>query len=326
MALHQVIQNLLLLGIHWEPREPVRVSKPPKRLEPVITAIELEQRRFEERAVRLGNRYRSGFWAIYLLSAIAVLCAVAPLALGLDRQAWGVAEVIIVGTVGAIYWWARHRDWQGEWLRARATAELAAYLPLLTPLLDFSKPTDEANWYVRAFAPGQTAQQGGDVAELCARVEPLAREQVANAWADTAFIASYVQWALDLIELQRSHYRDEAAREHALVRRVHTINASLFGLTLLAAILHLLIHALWLSLVMAFFPTLGASLYGALAQLEAYRLATSSDSLTKALEGAQRNIQTAAAERASGGGTVPVKNAIESALALIVGRSPLGCH
>jgi hypothetical protein len=327
MALHQVIQRLLLLGIHWEPPQPVRLSKPPQRLEPVITAIEMEHRRFDERAVRFGNRYRSGFWAIYLLSALAVLCAVLPLALGWDSPshllhpyagAWAVGEVIIIGTVSAIYWWGHRRDWQGEWLRARTTAELTWYLPLLTPLLDFSKPADEANWYVRAFDPGQHLRTVDDIGILCARIEPLAREQVANAWADAAFVASYAQWALDILELQRRYHHEIAARQHALLHRVHAINASLFGLTALAAILHLMIHTLWLSLVTTFFPALGASLHGALAQSEAYRLGMTSERLTKELEGARRNIQTAVAEPTTGDNTVALKAAIEAALALIL--------
>jgi len=34
MALHQVIQRLLLLGIHWEPLEPVRLSSPRSASDP----------------------------------------------------------------------------------------------------------------------------------------------------------------------------------------------------------------------------------------------------------------------------------------------------
>jgi hypothetical protein len=326
MALDQVIQRLLLLGMHWEPLHPAPISKPPQRLEPVITAIEMENRRFDERATRFGNRYRSGFWAIYLLTAVAVLCAVLPLSLGWDRETWTVGEVIIIGTVSVIYWLGYHNDWQGEWLRARTTAELAGYLPLLTPLLDFSKPTDEANWYVRAFAPGRHLRVGDDVSILCARIEPLAREQVANAWLDPAFVASYAQWALDILELQRRYHHGIATRQHALLHRVHVINASLFGLTALAAIIYLMIHTLWLSLAITFFPALGAAMYGALAQSEAYRLGMISECLTKDLEGATRNIQTALVARTSGEGTAALKAAIEAALALIVRRDPFGCH
>ena len=125
MPLHQVIARLLLVGVHWEPQQPAPVPNPPKRLQPLITAIESEHRRFDERAIRFGNRYRSGFWAIYLLSALAVLCAVLPLALGWDSPrhllhpfagAWAIGEVIVIGTVSAIYWWGHRRDYR--WLRS----------------------------------------------------------------------------------------------------------------------------------------------------------------------------------------------------------------
>src|SRR6201986_4264495 len=175
MALHQVIQRLLLLGIHWEPLHRASLSKPPQRLEPVITAIEMEHRRFDERAVRFGNRYRSGFWAIYLLSALAVLCAVLPLALGWDSTShllhpyagvWAVSEVFVIGTVSAIYWLGHRGDWQGEWLRARTTAELTNYLPMLAPLLDFNNPAApgaDPNWYVRLFDPGHHLRTADEV-------------------------------------------------------------------------------------------------------------------------------------------------------------------
>ena len=79
-----------------------------------------------------------------------------------------------------------------------------------------------------------------------------------------------------------------------------------------------MIHTLWLSLVTTFFPALGASLHGALAQSEAYRLGMTSERLTKELEGARRNIQTAVAEPTTGDNTVALKAAIEAALALIL--------
>jgi hypothetical protein len=327
MALHQVIQRLLLVGVRWEALEAACVPKPPHRIEHLITAIAPEHRRFDQRAVRFGNRYRSGFWAIYLLSALAVLCAVLPLALGWDSPrhllhpyagAWAIGEVIIIGTVSTIYWWGHRRDWQGEWLRARTTAELTWYLPLLAPLLDFSKPTDESNWYVRAFDPGQHLRTADDVSLLCARVEPLARELVANAWADSVFVTSYAEWALDILELQRRYHHRIATRQHALLHRVHTVNASLFGLTALAAILHLAIHTLWLSLITTFFPALGASLHGALAQSEAYRLGTASERLSQDLAGATGRIQAAVACRTSREGIVALKAEIEAALALIL--------
>src|SRR5450755_4255370 len=84
MALHQVIQRLLLIGTHVESLPSPAVPQAPPALLPLIQAIAGAHQKFDELAIHFGHRYRSGFWAIYLLSAIAVLFAVMPLALGWD--------------------------------------------------------------------------------------------------------------------------------------------------------------------------------------------------------------------------------------------------
>ena len=327
MALHQIIQRLILLGARLESFGPRSPAQPPERLVPLVEAIEPEHQRFDQQAVHYGHRYRSGFWAIYLLSAIAVLCAVLPLALGWDSPqhafhsyagVWAVSEVLIIAVVSTIYWVGHRRDWQGQWLRARTTAELAWYLPMLAPLLDFSSPGAEANWYVRAFDPGQHLRTADDVSTLCARVEPLARKVLAAAWSEPAFVSSYVRWTLDILEQQRRYHSRVAARQHALLHRVHSINGYLFGLTALGAILHLVIHTLWLSLVTTFFPALGASLHGALAQSEAYRLGSTSERLARELGNSIEHIQSALAQVAASADPVVLRASIEAAIALIL--------
>ena len=130
MALHQIIQRLLLVGADLDlPAAPAAPSAPPA-LQPLIDAVAEPHRVFDARALVYGHRYRSGFWAIYLLSAVAVLCAMLPLALGWDSSRyqlhtfaglWALNEVALIGTVTAIYWLGHRRDWQGQWLRARTT-------------------------------------------------------------------------------------------------------------------------------------------------------------------------------------------------------------
>lgn len=326
MALHQAIQRLLLTGVRLPPLEPVSPAQPPKQLAALIEAVEPERRKFDQQALHFGHRYRSGFWAIYLLSAIAVLCAVLPLALGWDSPRhqfhsyaglWAIAEVIIIGVVSVIYWLGHRRDWQGQWLRARTTAELSSYLPMLAPLLDFDSPHMEANWYVRAFDPGQHVRTADDVSNLCARIEPLARQLLAAAWSDPLFVDGYVRWTLSVLEQQRRYHRGVAAKQHALLHRVHSINGYLFGLTALGATLHLVLHTLWLSLVTTFFPALGASLHGALAQSESYRLGTTSERLATELNQSIEHIQTAVA-----GSSIHdrrgLKTSIEAAMASIL--------
>ncbi|MEP6548209.1 MAG: hypothetical protein ABJD53_12155 [Gammaproteobacteria bacterium] len=327
MALHQFIQRLLLLGAHVESLPPAPVPQAPTALRPLIDAIAGTHRRFDERAIHYGHRYRSGFWAIYLLSAIAVLFAVMPLALGWDSAnhqlhpyagLWAIGEVCVIGAVSTIYWLGHRRDWQGQWLRARTTAELAWYLPMLAPLLDFNAATADANWYLRVFDPGQHLRGADDVEALCTETEPLARKLLANAWSDPAFVQSYVRWTLDILEQQRHYHFGIASKQHALQHRVHTVNTALFALTAVGALLHLVVHTLWLSLVTTFFPALGASLHGALAQSEAYRLGTTSERLVTALQAAMGRIRTALSDTIACGDVTALKASVEAAIALIL--------
>jgi hypothetical protein len=327
MALHEVIQRLLLIGAHVKSLPPPPAPQAPPALLPLIEAFAGAHQRFDERAIHYGHRYRSGFWAIYLLSAIAVLFAVMPLALGWDSAShllhpyaglWALSEVIVIGTVSAIYWRGHRRDWQAQWLRARTTAELSWYLPMLAPLLDFTAPAAEANWYLRVFDPGQHVRGADDVAALCAANEPLARRLLATAWSDPAFISSYAGWTVDILEQQRRYHYRIANKQHALRHRVHLVNSALFALTAIGALLHLVLHTLWLSLVTTFFPALGASLHGALAQSEAYRLGTTSERLVAELQGAIDRIRAVLNEGGSSSDDHALKAAIEAAIALIL--------
>jgi len=327
MALHQLIQRLLLIGAHVESLPPPPKPQAPPGLQPLIEAIAEPHQRFDERAIHFGHRYRSGFWAIYLLSAIAVLFAVMPLALGWDSAThslhpyagwWAVGEVMVIGTVSAIYWLGHRRNWQAQWLSARTTAELSWYLPMLAPLLDLSAPAAEPNWYLRVFDPGQHLRGADDVAKLCADNEPLARELLATAWSNPAFIASYARWTIEILEEQRHYHYRIASNQHALQHRVHLVNSALFSLTALGALLHLVIHTLWLSLITTFFPALGASLHGALAQSEAYRLGTTSERLVRELQTAMARIRSALDQAGSANDVLAIKAAIEAAIALIL--------
>jgi hypothetical protein len=335
LALHQLIQRFLLIGVRVELPPAAATPAPPDALRPLIDAIEPARSRFDRQAMSFGDRYRSGFWAIYLLSAVAVLCAILPLGLGWDdsRHAlhpfvgtWAVLEVLIICVVGAIYWVGHRSDWQGQWLRARTTAELVGYLPLLAPIVDFDRPDADADWYLRVFDPGQHLRDGQDVAAMCLEIEPLARERLAHAWSDLEFVSGYARWTIGVLEGQRRYHTRVAVRQKALQHRVHALNTGLFGLTALGALAHLVLHALWLSLVTTFFPALGASLHGALAQSEAYRLGAGSERLAADLKGA---IDRISAVRPAGPGTrldpaaadalrEPLRESIQAALALII--------
>jgi hypothetical protein len=327
MAFHQLVQRVLLIGTRLQtPPAPQPVS-PPERLLPLIEALAPAHLMFDARAVHFGHRYRSGFWAIYLLSALAVLFAVLPLALGWDDRRhlqhpvagfWAVAEVLIIGTVSTIYWLGDRRDWQGQWLRARTTAELIWYLPLVAPLLDFTQPGMSANWYMRVFDPGNHLRSGDDLEALCAKNEPLAKALLDGAWSDPKFISTYALWTVGVLEAQTHYHHRVAVRQHAVLHRVHSVNIGLFGLTALCALMHLLLHTVWLSVITTFFPALGASLHGALAQSESYRLGTTSERLAVELQQAIASIQASNGEQQAAARSGPVKESIQAAIEMIL--------
>jgi hypothetical protein len=326
-ALHQAIQYVLLAGTRLQYPPVAPAPNPPERLGPLIAALAPDHKMFDERALHFGHRYRSGFWAIYLLSALAVLFAVLPLALGWDDRRhllhpylglWAVAEVGVIGTVSAIYWLGHSRDWQGQWLRARTTAELTWYLPLVAPLLDFARHDTYTNWYVQVFDPGQHLRSGDDVAVICSKNEPLARSLLDHVWSDPTFIASYALWTMGVLEAQTHYHHRVAIRQHALLHRVHTVNIGLFGLTAVGALLHLGMHTMWLSVVTTFFPALGASLHGALAQSEAYRLGATSERLAVDLQRAIERIRTTLHHEDPVRGAEAIKGSIQEAIELIL--------
>src|SRR6267378_1289854 len=114
----------------------------------------------------------------------------------------------------------------------------------------------------------------------------------------------------------------EAARDSLVGTRVHLELRPLDRRHSRAAaalpLPHRVLHTLWLSLVTTFFPALGASLHGALAQSEAYRLGTTSERLVAELQGAIDRIRTALHSVDPPRDVNALKAAIEAAIALIL--------
>ena len=96
------------------------------------------------------------------------------------------------------------------------------------------------------------------------------------------------------------------------------MNTWLFGLTAVGALLHLVLHTLWLSLVTTFFPALGASLHGALAQSESYRLSVTSERLVAGLGSAIDRLRSVVSEADPAPPAEAVKECVGDAVALIL--------
>src|SRR5450631_286418 len=327
MHFYQLVQRLLLIGVTFEPAPSVPEPRPPTEILPLIAIVAPAHQRFDARAVRYGNRYRSGFWAIYLVSAVAVLCGVLPLALGWDSRFpqlhpyaryWTYVEVCLILTVIGIYWTGHRSKWRSEWLAARTTAELTWYLPLLAPLVDLDAGERDVNWFNRIFHTGKRAVSATEVDSLCVQLEPIARKLRDGPWQDATFIPRYLAWAVQVFDGQRAYHHRLALRQHALLHRVHRINNTLFGMTAIGAMMHLFLHSLWLTLITTFFPSLAASLHGAIAQSEAFRLAKTSEKLVEDLHMAIRRINALSARADRTQALAEVKEFIGETLAILL--------
>jgi hypothetical protein len=327
MAFHQMVQRLILLGADLGAPAFSDPGMPPARLQPLIDSLASARHEFDAHAIRYGHRYRSSFWAIYLLSALAVLCAMMPLALGWDNissfmhsfaAAWVIAEIAVIGVVAVLYWRGHRKDWQGQWLRTRTIAEFISYMPLVAPLVDWSRPAAGSNWYARAMPVDSRQAATPEIVALCAANESRARELLAGAESDRAFLQAYGSWAIAVLQSQLHYHTRLARRAHLLQHRIHRLTAIFFALTALAALMHLIVHSRWLSLMTTFCPALAAALHGALAQTEAYRLEASSEAVTRRLQTDIRDLRRALQDASRPLQLEHVRSPIESALAAIL--------
>jgi hypothetical protein len=325
MALHQLIQRLLLIGANLDTPPAPPVPEPPQRLRALIDALAPAHREFDALAIRYGHRYRSGFWAIYLLSALAVLCAMMPLALGWDAlesymhnfaAAWVYAEILVIAAVALIYWRGHKGNWQGEWLHARTVAELTSYLPVVAPLIDLAKPGQEPDWYARG--PSAAAGTPQELIALCRTHETPTRDALAGAWDDAHFVVTYAAWTIGILQAQQAYHARVARRMHVLQHRIHRVTAGLFALTAIGAVAHLFIHSRKISLITTVFPALAAALHGALAQSEAYRLESASVRVARELQKSVDEIREAANLEAGSARAARLRTAVGAALTLIL--------
>lgn len=312
MALDQRIQSILLAGVNLPTAVPVPSDPPPASISRLIAAVAPLHMASNARAVEAGRRYRAAFWALYLLSPLAVLCAVMQLVSGV--HAWALAEIAVIALLGMVYLRGHRQDWQGQWLASRTEAELAWYLPLVAPLAVPGMPGAPPNWYARLSGNALHPPPGGALESLCRQLEDEAAIVLKDAWSDPVFISEYGRWAASRFASQRAYHRHLALHSEALMARVHSINAWLFGLTLAGALAHLVLHSPWLSVLTIVFPALGASMHGALAQTESYRLAAASGRLAAGLGDAARQVS---ALQAAGDGQ-GLRCAVEAALMLIL--------
>lgn len=295
MPIHQTVQDILLLGTPRHDAPAPAPAEPPPALKTLVNALEPVREECDERAIEYGHRYRSAFWGLYLLSALAVLFAVLPVSLGWDelmhdrpylKPLWGGAELVVLFTIAFVYRSGHKQKWKDQWLSARLQAELIRYMPLTATVMA-PEALSATAWAAIICGGTENSADLNAIKALCAKHETIAREASKGARADSA---AWARWASFVVGGQQHYHTRIAHRQHQLQHRVHGINLSLFILTIVGVLMHLYWHHPILLLVATVFPALGAALHGALAQSEAYRLEANSKHLAVQLRALQAAI------------------------------------
>lgn len=288
MPFHTTLQNILLLGTPSHDELAPSQVDPPPALKALVDSLEPIRKECDERAIEYGHRYRSAFWGLYLLSALAVLFAVLPVGLGWDQRMhhqpwlqplWGIAELAVLCTIALVYRRGHTQKWKDQWLSARLQAELVRYMPLTATVIPPEAFSAKA-WAAIICGNAESSADVKAIQLLCANHETLAREASKDALADSA---TWARWTSSVVAGQEHYHAHIAHRQHQLQHRVHGINLMLFLLTIVGVFIHLFVHHPILLLVTTVFPALGAALHGALAQSEAYRLEANSKHLAAQL-------------------------------------------
>lgn len=218
---------------------------------------DLLAQRFQKDYLRAGT-------SIYLLAAVAVVLSASRAIVARNDHLlgvfFGVFEIASIATILVILWLGSWRKWHTKWIDSRFLAERlrsAFFMEMAglrtstaSPPRHLSLSYSPTDWTVRAFRSIWAQLPGRQAVAM--PLEAL-RAFLLKAW----------------IEDQINHHQKASQRHHRRHRRLELTGITLFGLTFVAAVLHLFLPtwSTWLSMVTISFPAFG----GALAAIRAHR-------------------------------------------------------
>ena len=266
----------------------------------VVAKNDIEQHlaNAERVSTHMANRYRVSVLGLYLLSAFAVFWAAAGYVFeenfhhfseeylyGIYLSGWAEIAVILI----IIFWfiWGDWRQWHGLWIHSRHLSEMLRMHQLLDPvagvasfmLKQDSVQMNWAHWLYRRYA--------------IASLQLKKNTQPVNINNDCT--QDYNETLKSYLNDQISYHQQKAESEEMRHKFLHYGGYTLFGLTLLAALSHLL-HigghelASWLTLTTIVFPAFGAAFHAILVQEEVERLIHTSKEINRQLEKIQQHL------------------------------------
>jgi hypothetical protein len=239
---------------------------------------------------------RTAFLVSYLLSAIAVLVALLPMAVGYPdwEMPCGVAEHLIMGGILGLLSATRHFRWHEHWMECRLLAELIRQLRILIPL-GGARPLPRLPAHLAVYGdPSQTWMYWHlrAVARACG---------IPSVKVTPGYLGDYLDFLGCMVghagSGQWGFHAQSAKRSHLIFSRLRAMTLWLLWLTALAIVARFVLQFVpgvgaafpayverWLLLFSAFLPALGAALEGINNQGEFTRTARRSAAMAGAFE------------------------------------------
>jgi hypothetical protein len=265
-----------------------------------------------------ADAYRSASVLSYLLSALAVIVALLPMAAGLGGSFATiciVCELFILSAILAMLGWGRARHWHDRWMEYRLLAELIRQLRFLIPL-GGGKPLPRIPAHLAIYGdPTQTWMYWH--VRAIARQTGIPNARVASDYVTDCldFLTRVVggkdsgQWGFHILSERRSR---------TISSRLRLTSFFSFALTIAGVGFHLFLHIVpgaqglvpidadrWLVLASASLPALGAAVAGINNQGEFTRIAKRSAAMASGFEKFAAKINSL--RQSSGGGSGPPK-------------------
>lgn len=316
LALHVLCRRIFLFGKRLpQSSQTLHSVTPPRVVDEVIATFSARCSIAELSASKYGNLYRSAYWAIYLMSSVAVGMALLTMALP-DFGSWFVVlETLTILSILAIFVLGSRQKWHAQWLAFRKEAEVIRYLPVvhITSLLS-SHPAKEADQgfesqheTLRDASYEVPIDISAQEKECLKRLDQLLRD-------GDELNQDFLSWVRFIIREQIRYHEKRAFEEHIIHERIHKLAFFCFVITAFAVMAHSAIHTVWLSVFAAFFPSLAAALTGVAAHAEMVRLKLESEAIVKDLSEIEQLISDPLATHAT------VKDCLERFVERVLGE------
>lgn len=279
-------------GFHWQSS-----AKRPQLIEDVFNRADLL-------ATVMAKRHRDSIWLIHLLAAFAVFGAVMGV---LDNASgggyfWPVIEAITLLIIMVVVALAQRRKWHSTWLQSRVLAEVLRGVYMAYPVMAVPPIMKKATSMVAN--PDDASEIEIWIAQNVLKEQGLPEYINATTLCRKGCIKQSREMVKQVVSGQSQYHKSRHILYHKVYQRLQGMTILIFGLAMLAAIAHFVVHSKLLIIFTVVGPALASALHGTQSKLEYGRLAMRCDVMEKIFGDLAQIIATRASDDADDDATV----------------------